>query len=805
MSFRQPFFGASLLWLGAALTTAHAGACFPPTLDQGNPTDFYGYNVALAGNLAAVHAGNDPFVELFKRQDGRWSRSARIPLPPTAMVDADALLVSAQGDELLVGMPTQAVGATSQAGAVLVFRHIAGQWQLQQTLSADVPQSGAYFGARMALEGDWLAVGAIRHDLPGVVDSGAAFVFKRGVDGQFGAPVLLTDPTPTQRSRFGFSLALDQARLLLGADYDDAPGAPDTGSVFVYDLLPGGTVELVQQLQQPGGQASQLFGSALAAGGDRLLVGNNAALAGSAPGLFLYEFSAGAYRPRTLPSPPPPSSANEFFMDADMDGNTAAFAVSPFRGAGRGRDDRVLLLDLTTGSWRTVASPTPGGGQGGLTLFGASLALSGDTLLSSGGGTDVGLSGDQGSAYLHRITDGALVQSLRHGSGHAPAGFGAAIAVVGEHLWVGEPGHDGALDDSGRVLELRPVPGGWVTGHRLTGDSERMGLGERLAAADDLLVVGSPRAATAADPGRGRVQVYRLSAGGAPQSVCELAPMADPARSQFGARIAVAGDRVAVAHGQPTARSVYVYQIGANACTPLASLDAAAAGQPEGAFGFDMTFVGDHLAITHFSAQTPDKVLVFAPQGNSYNLFATLTRDPLLPANPFWGARIAGDSQHLAVALAPSTGSPGGPTSGAIQLFARGSNGYTSLGSAIDPATPGSAQAQSFGAGLAMRNGRVMVGSSVSGGQRGVRLLDVSQPTQLQPLLVLGGDAPSAGFLTDTRLGLGDGVEFGSLSDTFRRGALHSAQTDGSTPLQLETLDGGLPEQLHCSGLEEGH
>lgn len=806
MTPRHAFSGASLLWLGIVLTTAaHAGACFPPTLDEGNPTDFYGYNVAMAGNLAAVHGGNDPLVELFKRQDGRWSRHARIPIPPAGPVDADALLLSAQGDELLVGMPTQAVGATSQAGTVLVFRLSAGQWQLQQTLSADVPQSGAYFGGRMALEGDWLAVSAIRHDLPGVQDSGAAYLFKRGSDGQFGAPVALTDPTPTPASRFGFALALDQTRLLLSADYDDAPGAPDAGSVFVYDLLPGGTAQFIQHLQQPGGQASQLFGSALAADGDRLLVGNNAALAGSAPGLFVYEFSAGAYRPRTLPSPAPLSSADEFLMDAAMDGNTAAFAVSPFRGAARGRADRVLLLDFATGSWRTVASPTPGGGVGGLTLFGASLALSGDTLLSSGGGTDVGLTPDQGSAYVHRISDGALLQTLQHGSGRAPAGFGAALAVVGEHLWVGEPGHDGTLDDSGRVLELLPVPGGWVAGRSLSGDSERMGLGESLAATGDLLVVGSPRAPTAEDPGRGRMQVYRLGAGSAPQLVCELAPMADPARSQFGARIAVSGDRVAVTHGQTTARSVYVYQIGANACTPLAHLSSAAAGQPEGAFGFDITFVGDHLAVTHLGAQTPDKVLVFAPQGGDYSLFATLTRDPLLPPDPFWGTRIAGDSQHLAVLLSARTAGPGGPSSGAIQLFTRGSTAYTSLGSAIDPAPPGSVQAQGFGPGLTMRNGKVLIGSSDGGGERGVRLLDVSQPTQLQPLLVLGGDAPSAGFLTDTRLGLGAGAEFSGFSETFRRGALRSAQTDSPTPLQLEPLDGGLPEQLHCSGAEEDH
>lgn len=59
-------------------------------------------------------------------------------------------------------------GPVPNAGRVYVFRVIAGEWQLHQSLCSTEPQSQAVFGGKIDASGSWMVVGAYahRHDEP---------------------------------------------------------------------------------------------------------------------------------------------------------------------------------------------------------------------------------------------------------------------------------------------------------------------------------------------------------------------------------------------------------------------------------------------------------------------------------------------------------------------------------------------------------------------------------------------------------------------------------------------------------------
>lgn len=123
--------------------------------------------------------------------------------------------VAIDGDSFLVGEP-----ASSGAGRAYFYQRTGSAWTLLSTVTSPVP--GSAFGYAVALQGNRAIVGDPLRDQTGAVDAGWAYTFKRTAPGA--AWVLdqpLGAPTPERGTRFGFSVALDGNRIAIGA-----PGLP---------------------------------------------------------------------------------------------------------------------------------------------------------------------------------------------------------------------------------------------------------------------------------------------------------------------------------------------------------------------------------------------------------------------------------------------------------------------------------------------------------------------------------------------------------------------------------------------------
>ena len=155
------------------------------TTTDGAAGDLFGLSVALAGDTALVGAPykNDTFqwqgvAYVFVRSGASWNPKARLTASDGAAYDEFGVSVALAGDAALVGAPFADVGGNANQGAAYVFGRSGANWSEQAKLTAPDGASGDLFGWSVALSGDTALVGAIRADVGGNTDQGAAYVYR---------------------------------------------------------------------------------------------------------------------------------------------------------------------------------------------------------------------------------------------------------------------------------------------------------------------------------------------------------------------------------------------------------------------------------------------------------------------------------------------------------------------------------------------------------------------------------------------------------------------------------------------------
>jgi hypothetical protein len=268
--------------------------------------DNFGVSVALSGNTLAVGATgeasnakgidgdqtntlapNAGAVYVFTRSATVWSQQAYVKASNTRQDYAFGYSVALDGDTLAVGSTGESSNAkgidgdqtntlTPNAGAVYVFTRSGTVWSQQAYVKASNPDSGDNFGYSVALSGDTLAAGATGEASDGssqfdnsLSGAGAAYVFLRsGVTWTQQAYIKATNPPPNSDDNFGWSLALLDDTLVVGA-----PGQnTNTGAGYLFTRSAGAWSQLAYfQASNPDVNAS--FGWSLALTDDMLAVG----------------------------------------------------------------------------------------------------------------------------------------------------------------------------------------------------------------------------------------------------------------------------------------------------------------------------------------------------------------------------------------------------------------------------------------------------------------------------------------------------------------------------------------------------
>ncbi len=324
--------------------------------------DGFGRSVSLDGSVLAVGApgelnggGNKGAVYIYEYANEVWSEVQRITGTPTLArpepPDEFGLDVALRGDELVVGAP----GTGDEHGSVHYFQRdqglpVGAQWvQVQEIVAFDrLPDDE--FGVSVAIDGDFLLVGAYQDDDPVAgLNAGSAYLYRRiqavGVNAPwvFLGPKLLA-PAPATLGRFGQDVAIDGTNLVIGAPGMTLapPALPSAGLSFVFTQGPPTGMPLVPPawtltatLSPSDAAGAGMFGSSVDIEANRILVGADGKGVPASGEAFLYQLDpalAGWSEMRKL-TPLTQSAGDQFGWDVSLSGDSMVVAAPQFQSA----------------------------------------------------------------------------------------------------------------------------------------------------------------------------------------------------------------------------------------------------------------------------------------------------------------------------------------------------------------------------------------------------------------------------------------------------------------------------------------
>ncbi len=585
--------------------------------------DRFGWSVAISGDYAAVGAlmededANDTnvvdqagSVYIYKQTAGVWAQQQKIVAADRQSGNQFGHAVSMSGNYIAVGSHQDTYDAIGgginepNSGSAYIFKQTAGVWTQQQKVVASDRRTGARFGYSVAVDGDYLAVGAYteRRDTGGGNDMssvGAAYIFKQTA-GVWAQQNKVVASDRAAYDRFGSAIGVGGDYVIVGAPLENVA----TGSAYAFKQIAGVWTETQILLAQinlvAGRKAYDYFGHSVAMSGDYAIVG--------------------AYQ-----------------EDEDTTGqNTLAEAGS------------VVIFKQTNGVWseyqKLVSSDRASDDR-----FGYSVAIDGDYAIIGATGEDEDTSGGStfttaGAAYIFKHTAGVWIeqQKLVASDRQASDEFGASVAISGEYAIVGANREDHDLmgtntaSDAGAAYIFKRTGTAWTQQHKIIAPDRTSNdqFGYAVALDGNYAVIGAYQHNYDTSGGgladnAGAVYVFQQSGGSWTQQQKLVA--ADRAGSdRFGWSVAISGNYIITAadhedhdtSGGSTvtdAGSVYVFQQVAGVWTQQQKLVASDRGGTSERFGYAVSINGDHIIVSaRFEDEDANGANFYSAAGAAY-------------------------------------------------------------------------------------------------------------------------------------------------------------------------------------------
>ncbi len=381
------------------------------------------------GNNADNSSDSSGAAYVFVRTGTTWAQQAYLKASNTDPGDQFGKSVSVSGDTIVVGAPNEkssAVGVNGNqasnglilAGAAYVFVRNGTTWTQQAYLKASNTASFNYFGHSVTVDGNTVAVAA-----PQAQSSGAVYLFVRSGTTWTQQAAFPGSNTGGQ-DQFGWSVGLSGDTLVVGANQEDsnatgvnntgtgpAPLQFNSGAAYVFMRIGSSWVQEAYLKASNTGE-KDLFGTTVAVSGDTVVVG------------ALFEDSNAR-------------GVNTTGTDANINFDSGA----------------AYVFVRSSGSWTQQAYLKASNSEEG-DVFGASVAISGNTLVvgaSDEDSTVFGINGSQTSDGADTFNSGAAYVFVRSGStwtqqaylkaSNTDEGdyFGTTVAISGDTVVTGAP------------------------------------------------------------------------------------------------------------------------------------------------------------------------------------------------------------------------------------------------------------------------------------------------------------------------------------------------------------------------------
>ena len=246
--------------------------------------------VAVVSEYGITGAGD---FYVYRKASGQWVLEQRIDAPsgePGSLFGAFAT-ISQDGATIAVGAQYEnSAGGLADAGAAYVYTKAAGAggWTLNTRFEQPVQSANAWFGGSVAMSGNGevVIVGASREDDAGYSVAGALYVYRR-VGAGYQLEQRISAPLPQVEARFGgygTSVSGDGSLIAVasfrdgaasaGVNGDMTPAGTSSGAVMLYEKRASGwALKSFVKAPNPGSGDAFGYGLTLSADGKTLAVG----------------------------------------------------------------------------------------------------------------------------------------------------------------------------------------------------------------------------------------------------------------------------------------------------------------------------------------------------------------------------------------------------------------------------------------------------------------------------------------------------------------------------------------------------
>lgn len=423
MSTRMPHVaGTALLALvgpAVAQVTSQQDARILPEPNDLHLNSAFGQSCDLDGTTLIVGAPeHDPFgtfdsygsAYVFVRTAAGWQQQAVLQSSSYDAFDRFGYAVSVKGDVAAIGAPYENNPGAPASGAVYVFQRSAGVWSEVARLTANDAATFDHFGASVSLDGDTLAVGAEFDNAGAGSYSGSAYVFV-GSGGAWVQEAKLAPSDLAANDVFGTAIALDGDRVVVGAPQHDPNGLTSAGAAWVFERA-GGAWSQTAKLTPLDPAANDRFGNAVAADAGRVLVGAHRKSGASSVAGAAYVFVGGgsSWTQEGKLVDMGFSFADQFGYAVALQGERAVVGL-PWSNAAGVTTGGVQLFELEAGQW-VGRFEMVGSDSEGLDYLGKSVALSGDLVAAGAPGAETPPSNEAtGETYVFQIVPPPFVQT----------------------------------------------------------------------------------------------------------------------------------------------------------------------------------------------------------------------------------------------------------------------------------------------------------------------------------------------------------------------------------------------------------
>jgi hypothetical protein len=240
----------------------------------------FGFSAAISGETLIIGTledvgGNESqgSAYIYKGREDIWELEARLVAPDAETFDRFGWSVGVSDTTVIIGAYLGDVGNQNDQGSAYIFVKNGEIWAFQAKLTAADGRQFEEFGWSVDVSGDTAIVGAREDEIGDFPGQGSAYVFVRNGN-TWTQQAKLIDEAGFPYSRFGWSVAVSGNTAAVGAMFGDVDqNFQDEGTAYVF-VRNGSTWRRRARLVAPDAQRLDGFGSSVAIGGNRIVVGS---------------------------------------------------------------------------------------------------------------------------------------------------------------------------------------------------------------------------------------------------------------------------------------------------------------------------------------------------------------------------------------------------------------------------------------------------------------------------------------------------------------------------------------------------